>query len=173
MRPLPAARTSCNSTSTPRTTRSDITGTLPGLTAIEDTPFAVTARGRNLNELLGIIGVAVPPTRAYALKARLVQSGDDYRFTDVRGHFGDSDIAGRFTVTAKEPRTYVWADVKTRSLDIVDVAPFIGYNPDLVAAGEIRAAGNAGPQRILPDTPLDVADRWARSTPTSPMRSMW
>jgi hypothetical protein len=134
----------------------DIAGTLPGLTAIENTPLSVRARGRNLDELLGIIGVAIPQTRAYALKATLVQSGDDYRFTNMTGRFGDSDVAGKFTVTAKEPRTYIWADLHTRRLDIVDAAPFIGYNPDLVAAGNVQAAGKAGPQRILPDTELNI-----------------
>ena len=134
----------------------DIAGTLPGLTAIENVPLSVRAKGRNLDELLGIIGVAIPQTRAYTLTGTLVQSGDDYRFTHVAGRFGDSDVAGKFTVTAKEPRTYIWADLVTRRLDIVDAAPFIGYNPDLVAAGQVAAAGKAGPQRILPDTSLDI-----------------
>ena len=134
----------------------DIAGTLPGLTAIENVPLSVRATGRNLDELLNIIGVTIPQTRRYALAATLVQSGDDYRFTHLIGRFGDSDLSGRFTITAKEPRTYIWADLHTRSLDIVDVAPFIGYNPDLVAAGNIKAAGNAGPQRILPDTTLRI-----------------
>ncbi len=134
----------------------DVAGTLPALTEIENVPLAVRASGRNLDELLRIIGVAIPETRHYALTATLVQSGNDYRFTHLAGTFGDSDLAGRFTITAKEPRTYIWADLHTRSLDIVDVAPFIGYNPDLVAAGNVKAAGNAGPDRILPDTPLAV-----------------
>ncbi|WP_174292718.1 AsmA family protein [Sphingomonas bacterium] len=134
----------------------DIAGTLPGLTEIENVPLAVKASGRNLNELLGIIGISLPNTRHYAIAATLVQSGIDYRFTHLVGSFGDSDLSGRFTISAKEPRTYVWADLQTRSLDIVDVAPFIGYNPDLVAAGDVKAAAHAGPDRILPDTPLDV-----------------
>lgn len=134
----------------------DIAGTLPGLTAIEDTPLAVKAHGRNLDELLRLIGIAFPQTRAYRFTSTLVMHGDDYRFTDVRSRFGDSDLAGKFTVTAKEPRTYVWADLTTRQLDIIDAAPFIGYNPDLVAEGKVAAAGNAKGQRILPDTDIDA-----------------
>ena len=134
----------------------DVAGTLPGLTAIENVPLSVRATGRNADELLHIIGVTIPQTRRYAMAGTLVQSGDDFRFTHMIGRFGDSDIAGRFTITAKEPRTYIWADLHTRSLDIVDVAPFIGYDPDLVAAGNIKAAGNAGPERILPDTELKI-----------------
>jgi hypothetical protein len=134
----------------------DIAGTLPSLTAVEDTPLAVKARGRNLDELLRLLGIAFPRTRAYRLTATLVQHGDDYRFTNLVARFGDSDLAGKFTITAKEPRTYVWADLTTRKLDIVDAAPFIGYNPDLVADGEVAAAGDAAAQRILPDTPIDA-----------------
>lgn len=136
----------------------DIAGTLPGLTAIENTPLSVKASGRNLNELLHVIDVVIPQTRRYALTATLVQSGLDYKFTHLLGRFGDSDMSGRFTITAKLPRTYVYADLHTRSLDIVDAAPFLGYNPDLVAAGNVKAAANAAPGRILPDTPLPVDD---------------
>jgi uncharacterized protein involved in outer membrane biogenesis len=47
----------------------------------------------------------------------------------------------------------------TRQLDIIDAAPFMGYNPDIVAAkGAVAAAAatGAGPQRVLPDTRLPI-----------------
>ena len=40
----------------------ELNGTLPSLAEIENVPLQVTARGRNLAELLGIIGVAIPMT---------------------------------------------------------------------------------------------------------------
>ncbi len=43
------------------------------------------ASGRNLRELLGIIGVYIPQTRRYRLHAQLVKSGDEYRFTRMAG----------------------------------------------------------------------------------------
>ncbi|HVF94132.1 MAG TPA: AsmA family protein [Sphingomonas sp.] len=137
----------------------DVAGTLPSVADIEGVPLAVAARGRNLDELIGIIGVIVPETRAYRLKAQLVKRGTDYRFTRMRGRFGDSDIAGRFTVQHIEPRIHIDADLTTKRLDIVDVAPFIGYNPDLVAARGVIAAARAtgaAPARILPDARLRV-----------------
>ena len=136
-----------------------VDGTLPTLADIEDVPLATTARGRNVAELLAIIGVVVPETRTYRLKAQLVKNGDTYAFTRLAGTFGDSDIAGRFTVENRQPRLHIDATLATRRLDIVDVAPFIGYNPDLVAAGRIQAAaGQAGKgtPRLLPDAHLRV-----------------
>ncbi|HEU0067028.1 MAG TPA: AsmA family protein [Sphingomonas sp.] len=134
----------------------DVAGNLPSLADVEGVPLETRARGRNVAELLAIIGVAVPETRRYDMRAQMVKQGNAYRFTRLRGRFGDSDIAGRFTVLNREPRIHIAADLKTRSLDIVDVAPFIGYNPDLVATRGVVAASGAGPQRMLPDATLRV-----------------
>lgn len=136
----------------------DVTGTLPSLAEIERVPLQTRARGRDLSELLAIIGVAVPRTRDYRLKAQLVKAGDAYRFTRMAGTFGDSDLAGRLTVTTGE-RLHLKSVLATRRLDIIDAAPFIGYNPDIVAAqGAVAAAAatGAGPRRVLPDARLPV-----------------
>ncbi|MEH3035137.1 MAG: AsmA family protein [Sphingomonas adhaesiva] len=137
----------------------DVAGTLPSIAAVENVPLAVRARGRNLASLLDIIGVVIPNTRDYRLRAQLVQSGQEYRFTRIAGTFGDSDVAGRLTVSNGE-RLHLDSQLETKRLDIVDAAPFIGYNPDIVAArGAVAAAAatGAGPQRIMPDAELPVA----------------
>jgi AsmA family protein len=133
-------------------------GTLPSLAALEDVPLRVAAKGRNLARLLDIIGVAVPDTRRYALTAQLVLHEAEYRFTKMRGRFGDSDLAGAFTVYNEEPRVRVNAALTTRQLDIVDVAPFIGYNPDDVAlrGGAATITRVGGVPRLLPDAPLRI-----------------
>ncbi|MDP9085469.1 MAG: AsmA family protein [Pseudomonadota bacterium] len=141
--------------------RVDVAGTLPTIADIENVPLQVRATGRNLAELLRIIGVVIPQTRTYKLHAQLVQSGTDYRFTRMAGTFGDSDLSGKFTVSDIEPRIHVSAELATRTLDIVDVAPFIGYNPDIVASqGTVAAAAATGaaPARLLPDAALPVAE---------------
>lgn len=137
----------------------DVAGTLPSIAAFEDVPLAVQARGRNLATLLDIIGVAIPNTRTYRLRAQLVQSGPEYRFTHLRGTFGDSDVRGRLTI-ANRARLHLDSQLTTRQLDIVDAGPFIGYNPDIVAEkGAIAAAAATGaaPARILPDAALPIA----------------
>lgn len=137
----------------------DVAGTLPSLTDVERVPFRVRARGRDLSELLGIIDVAIPRTRDYRLAAQLVKDGTTYRFTGLNGTFGQSDLSGSFVVTNGE-RLRLDAVLATRRLDIVDAAPFIGYNPDIVAArGAVAAAAASGaaPRRVLPDAELPVA----------------
>ncbi len=145
---------------TARAARNVITvaGDLPSLADIEDVPLKTTARGPNIAGLLGIIGVATPNTRAYRVSANMVKSGDEYRFTGMRGRFGDSDIAGKFTAFNREPRLLMTADLTTQTLDIVDAAPFVGYDAQAVAArGAAAAIETVGGQpRLLPDAPLSI-----------------
>ncbi len=136
----------------------DVSGTLPSIAGIEGVPLQTRARGRNLSELLGIIGVVIPNTRSYRLKAQLVQQGQEYRFTRMSGIVGESDVAGKLTILNGE-RIHLDSTLATRTLDIVDAAPFIGYNPDIVEAkGAIAAAAATGaaPQRIMPDAELPI-----------------
>jgi len=137
----------------------DIAGILPSIADVENVPLQTRARGRDLSELLWIIGVAIPSTRTYALKAQLVKDKETFRFTGLSGTFGNSDLAGRLTVTNGQ-RLRLDSALTTRRLDIVDAAPFIGYNPDIVASkGAVAAAAatGAGPQRVLPEAALPVA----------------
>lgn len=136
----------------------DVSGTLPSIADIENVPLQTRARGRNLADLLGIIDVALPNTRAYRLSARLVKNGNEYRFTRLSGIAGQTDLAGRLTIT-NGARIHLDSVLATKSLDIVDAAPFIGYNPDIVAtqgAEAAAAATGAGPQRLLPDARFPV-----------------
>lgn len=136
----------------------DLSGTLPSLADIEGVPLAVRARGRDLSTLLGIIDVAIPHTRTYRLRAGLVKSGDEYRFTRITGVAGATDLAGRLTIT-NGARLHLDSQLATRSLDIVDAAPFIGFNPDTVADKGVTAAAaetGAAPARLLPDAALPI-----------------
>jgi uncharacterized protein involved in outer membrane biogenesis len=136
----------------------DVSGTLPSIAEIENVPLQTRAQGRDLSELLGIIGVVLPETRRYNIKARMVKDGDVYRFTNMAGIVGRSDVAGRLTVTNGE-RLHLDSTINTRSLDVVDGSVLVGYNPDIVekqGAVAAAAATGAGPQKLLPDNDLPV-----------------
>ncbi len=77
----------------------DVTGTLPSIADVENVPLRTRARGKDLSTLLEVIGVVIPRTRTYDIHAQLVKDGDVYRFTRMKGTFGDSDLAGTLTVT--------------------------------------------------------------------------
>ncbi len=133
----------------------DVSGTLPGATVIEGAKLKLLARGPNISLLLDFLGAAVPDTRPYRITSNLTKRGDEWRFTRLAGRFGDSDIAGFMTVSMPQQRLRIDADLKTRVLDIVDAGPFIGYDPDRVASGQV-AETVGGTPRILPDAPLRI-----------------
>ncbi|MCW3846699.1 AsmA family protein [Sphingomonas sp. LB-2] len=134
-------------------TTADVTGTLPGATEIEGADLHVDVRGRNLADLFSVMGVAVPDTRSYRLRSALTKYRNEWRFTGVKGRFGESDLAGKFTIINREPRLMINASLSTSILDIVDAGPFIGYNPDrLEAQGAVTTVDGA--PRVLPDAPL-------------------
>ena len=136
----------------------DVSGSLPSIADFENVPLQTRARGRNMAELLGIIGVVIPQTRTYQVRAQMVKQGEVYRFTKLVGTAGTTDLAGRLTVT-NGPRIHVDSVLATRRLDIIDAAPFIGFNPDIVATqGAVAAAAATGaaPQRIMPDAQFPV-----------------
>jgi uncharacterized protein involved in outer membrane biogenesis len=138
--------------------RVDIAGTLPGATVLEGAKLHMDLRGQNLADIFMIAGIAVPDTRTYRLTSVVTKAGDEWRFTGMKGRFGDSDLAGKFTVKLGEPRMLVTADLFTHALDIVDAGPFIGYNPNALAAQGAQAAVTqvSGTPRLLPDAPLRV-----------------
>jgi AsmA family protein len=138
--------------------RVDIAGTLPGATMLDGAKLHMDLRGQNLADVFLLAGIAVPDTRAYRLTSAVTKRGDTWRFTGMKGRFGDSDLAGKFEVTLGEPRLLVTAELFTHVLDIVDAGPFIGYDPNRLAAEGAAGAVTqvAGTPRLLPDAPLRV-----------------
>lgn len=134
----------------------EVTGTLPGATEIEGADLRTVATGPNLSLLFDFIGVAIPDTRRYRITSNLTKHEDEWRFTGLRGRFGDSDLGGRLTISMPEDRLMLDADLRSQVLDIVDVGPFVGYDPRRLdaqgGAGAIEHEG--GVPRVFPDAPL-------------------
>ena len=136
----------------------EVTGTLPGANELEGSDLRVVAQGPNLSHLFDFLGVAIPGTRHYRFTSALTKAGEEWRFTHLKGRFGDSDLAGRFTVSLPNNRLLLDADLATQRLDIIDVGPFIGYDPQrLDAQGGAGAITTVqGTPRLLPDAPLRI-----------------
>ncbi|WP_404335588.1 AsmA family protein [Sphingomonas sp. MMS12-HWE2-04] len=137
-------------------TQIDLSGTLPGATEIEGADLHMDARGQNLADVFAVAGIAVPDTRSYRLRSAVTKHDEEWRFTGLKGRFGDSDLSGKFTVAMTEPRIMLTADLATHVLDIVDAGPFIGYNPQASAAGKVVTRAAGGTPRILPDAQLRI-----------------
>jgi len=139
-------------------TQLDVSGTLPGATEIEGADLHMDVRGQNLADIFMLVGIAVPDTRTYRLRSALTKQGNEWRFTGLKGRFGASDLAGKMTVKMTRPRMLLTAQLATDTLDIVDAGPFIGYNPNTLAAKGAAGAITqvSGTPRILPDAKLRV-----------------
>ncbi|HWU02900.1 MAG TPA: AsmA family protein [Novosphingobium sp.] len=136
----------------------DVAGTLPTTTGLKGSDLQMSVRGHNMADLFDFMGVAAMPTRRYHLVSKLTYDGHDWRFTGIEGTFGDSDIAGSLTIGMPRQRLDLRADLHTRSLDLIDAAPFIGYDPDRLdkmgKAGLVQQVN--GRPRLLPDAPLRI-----------------
>lgn len=136
----------------------EVSGTLPGATEIEGADLRLVTHGPNLAHLFDFLGVAIPETRNYRLTSALTRIGGEWRFTHLKGRFGESDLAGRMTVSLPNNRLMLKATLATNTLDIIDVGPFIGYDPRRLeaqgASGAISRVGGA--PRVLPDASLRV-----------------
>jgi uncharacterized protein involved in outer membrane biogenesis len=136
----------------------DVSGTLPAPTVFEGADLKMHVRGPNLATLFDFVGVAVPDTRGYDISSNLTKQGDRWRFTGLRGRFGDSDIAGVMAIAMPNNRVRIDADLRSRVLDIIDVGPWVGYDPRRLdamgASGAITQEG--GRPRVLPDASLRV-----------------
>lgn len=117
---------------------------------------ALTVSGPDLANLYYLIGVALPNTAAYRLHGDLVRDQRKYTFTHVAGTVGDSDLEGAFQVDHNGERPRLSADLRSRSLDMKDLAAVIGAR----VRGQSRAPSQpaqAGQRRLLPDAPLDLS----------------
>ncbi|WP_156678045.1 AsmA family protein [Sphingomonas profundi] len=136
----------------------DLNGVLPAATQIEGSDLNLTVRGPNLRLLFDFLGVAVPDTRRYRFNSKLTKVGGEWRFTRLNGFFGASDLAGDMTISLPNDRLKIAANLNSRSVDIVDIGPFIGYEPNALAAkGATAAVAQTGAApRIIPDAPLRI-----------------
>lgn len=140
-------------------------GRITGLARLTGVDLQVAVRGGSLAQLLPLLGVALPQTGAYATAGRLRRDGRSWHYQGFSGQVGRSDVAGNLTVVLGGARPLLRGDIRSRLLDLSDLAPVIGLDlatgravvqPDQPAPS--AAVANA-PRRVLPDLPFQT-DRW-------------
>jgi uncharacterized protein involved in outer membrane biogenesis len=145
-------------------THLDLKGSLPTLTSIAGATADFSIRGPNLRELFDLAHIVVPDTRGYSLVSHFEQADGEYRFTKLAGRIGNSDIGGSMTASLPNNRPTLKADLASRAVDIVDIGPLIGFDPNkiatqgAVAAATTQGTPSGGHPRILPDAPLRIEE---------------
>jgi uncharacterized protein involved in outer membrane biogenesis len=132
-------------------------GVLPRPFDLGQVKTAVTVTGANLANLYYLIGVALPNTGTYHLSGDLVRDNQTYRFTNVTGGVGHSDLEGAFTVGHDGTRPKLTADLRSRMLDLADLAVVTGAPARGAGAVPPPAVASGQPRRLMPDATLDVS----------------
>lgn len=99
--------------------------------------------GRDLADLYYLTGLALPNTPPYQLGANVRHTGTVFRLDDLKGKLGSSDIEGELEVQAGGEKPKLIATLRSRSLDMVDVAPTLGH-PASNPASSLDNSGSSG-----------------------------
>ena len=91
-----------------------------------------------------LTGVPLPATPPYELGGKLDYAEGRFRFTDVAGRVGRSDVEGAATVAVRpSQRPEVTAELRSRAVDLRDIAGLLGGEGDV----EVGAQGRQGNAR--------------------------
>lgn len=116
---------------------------------------ALELQGRDMADLYLLTGITTPNTPPYRLSGTLTRDDALFTFNDFSGRVGSSDLSGDLTVNKVGDRRRAEADLRSRLLDIDDLAAVLGAEPRVTASGDTVASSGA-PGRLLPDAPLNV-----------------
>jgi hypothetical protein len=134
-------------------TRARLNGTLRNPLAFAGANLRLEFAGPSMGRLTPLTGVPIPETPPFRVAGQLDYGEGRIRFTDMQGQVGNSDLAGTVTIDPSGQRPDVTADLRSRRVDLADLAGFIGGTPgrDQPTRRDAAATG-----RILPDTPINL-----------------
>ncbi|MBW8824425.1 MAG: AsmA family protein [Xanthomonadales bacterium] len=114
-------------------TRAHARGTLLDPLRMRDFDLRLALSGSNLADLYRLLGIALPPTPPYALDGRLTRAvhsptSSTWKYDGFSGRVGGSDLSGYAHFTTGK-RRYLQADLRSKRLDLDDLAGFIDRGP--------------------------------------------
>lgn len=117
---------------------------------LDRAPLTLDARGSDFARLAALAGIRLPAMPAYALSAELRGGPGLWRFRDIDGHIGRTDLDGQLLLDLRQPRPRLLAELASHALDMADMRAL---------AGAREPPGDLIPdaRRLLPDIPLDPA----------------
>ena len=110
--------------------------------------------GPDMSLLLPLTGIAIPKTPPYKVTGQFAYGDKMFKFDNLAGKVGSSDLEGDIKVDTHPQRPVLTADLKSNRVDIKDLGGFIGANPGDAEKGTKKAANNGG--KVLPDVPISL-----------------
>ena len=134
-------------------TEATVEGSVRNPLDLANTTLQLTLEGPDMALLTPLTGVPVPPTPPYRVTGRLNYTEARYRFTGIEGVVGRTDIGGEVTMDPHGAVPDVTANLRSRRVDLRDLAGFIGGQPG--REGPMRQDG-ASSGRVLPNAPVNI-----------------
>lgn len=133
-------------------TRGRLAGTILDVMNLAGPDLTLELAGPDMALLTPLTGVPIPRTPRYQVKGKLSYAEARFRFTEIAGRVGNSDLSGTITVDPRGTRPDVTADLQSRHVDLADLTGFIGGRPG-------RGTPTRDSQqrsRVLPDQPVNI-----------------
>ncbi|MDP3416276.1 AsmA family protein [Falsiroseomonas sp.] len=143
-------------------TRISLEGSLRDPLALRGAELRLVMQGPDMALLEKLTGVPIPRTPNYEVAGRLDYAENRFRFSEIAGRVGQTDIDGTLTVGTAGTRMSVEGELHSRRVDLADLGGFIGEEPGRVATPgqtpeQRRAlARNEAQARVLPDEPINL-----------------
>lgn len=118
-----------------------------------------TFSGANLADLYYLTGLAFPGTPPYRLSGTLTRNGPLFRFANIGGVVGETDLRGDLSVERVRDLSFVRATLRSHRLNFTDLGPLFGaplHGRVVRAISSSQPTLAAAAPRLLPDTPLHI-----------------
>ncbi len=142
--------------------RLDIDGRLADIFDLGPVDAQIRLAGDTLSNVYPFLKFKPPPTRAFRVEAKVSQENDKYEFAQIKGKFGDSNIAGDASFDRKPARPVATANLHSGSADLADLVFLAGMNHHVVlpkqGAGGEAGDGRPSSGRALNTEPLQRFD---------------
>ena len=144
-------------------TKGLLQGTMVDPVEMQGLDIRMDISGPDLAQLFPIVGIPLPSTPPYRLAGHLEREGDRWRFTEMKGGVGDSDLSGDLALDTGGERPKLIADLVSTKLDFDDLAGLVGATPSTKpgeAASEEqkqKAEEQKESGRVLPDRKVDLS----------------
>ena len=147
-------------------TRVSVKGALHDPLNLRGASVGLRLAGPDIALLHPLTGVPLPATPPYEFGGKLDYADGRFRFTDVAGRVGRSDLEGTMTVALRPgQRPEITAELRSHAVDLRDIAGLLGGTPgpsgtpghtprQHAQATRTEAEARASP-RVLPDRPLN------------------
>jgi len=142
--------------------RISLHGTLRNPLELEGADLTLELSGPDMALLEPLTGVPIPGTPNYQVAGRLDYTAERFRFHEIVGRVGQTDLGGTLSVGTTGAKPDVVGELHSRRVDLADLGGFIGEEPGRTTTpGQTpeqrrETARNEAAARMLPDAPISL-----------------